>query len=257
MRVDPASGRKNYLMIQAEDELASIGMVIGASWNGARAFTATSGPGTVADAGIPRVWPTTPRCQRWCSTSSASGLPPACRRARSSATCIRRPTPRTAIRARCACIRPIPRNASNSRSKAFDLAERLQTPVLVLSDLDIGMNDWMCPEFKWDERYQPDRGKVLDAEQLAKHRALLALLRSRQRRHSAAHAARRASQGRLLRARLGAYAVRRLHRGFEGIPGGGRSAAQEMADRRAAGAQVGDRTQRAQDRHRHRLARQL
>ena len=50
--------------------------------------------------------------------------------------------------------------------QAFDLAERLQTPVLVLSDLDIGMNDWMCPEFKWDENYQPDRGKLLDLEQI-------------------------------------------------------------------------------------------
>jgi 2-oxoglutarate ferredoxin oxidoreductase subunit alpha len=51
---------------------------------------------------------------------------------------------------------------------AFDLAERLQTPLLVLSDLDIGMNDWMCPDFKWDPNYRPDRGKLLDAAQIAK-----------------------------------------------------------------------------------------
>jgi len=62
--------------------------------------------------------------------------------------------------------------------KAFDLAERLQTPVLVLSDLDIGMNDWMCPDFKWDESYRPDRGKVLDAEH-CRRSIILALLRSR------------------------------------------------------------------------------
>ena len=59
----------------------------------------------------------------------------------------------------------------HSRSQAFDLAERLQTPVLVLSDLDIGMNDWMCPEFKWDESYVPDRGKVLDDEAARQARA--------------------------------------------------------------------------------------
>jgi 2-oxoglutarate ferredoxin oxidoreductase subunit alpha len=52
--------------------------------------------------------------------------------------------------------------------QAFDLAERLQTPVMVLSDLDIGMNDWMCRELKWDDNYQPDRGKVYGKEELEK-----------------------------------------------------------------------------------------
>jgi 2-oxoglutarate ferredoxin oxidoreductase subunit alpha len=67
------------------------------------------------------------------------------------------------------CLYPCsPEECFEFAPKAFDLAERLQTPVLVLSDLDIGMNDWMCPEFKWDPAYQPDRGKVLDAEQLAR-----------------------------------------------------------------------------------------
>ncbi len=67
------------------------------------------------------------------------------------------------------CLYPAnPEECFEFAPKAFDLAERLQTPVLVLSDLDIGMNDWMCPEFKWDPSYHPDRGKVLDAEQLAK-----------------------------------------------------------------------------------------
>jgi 2-oxoglutarate/2-oxoacid ferredoxin oxidoreductase subunit alpha len=51
-------------------------------------------------------------------------------------------------------------------AQAFDLAERLQTPVFVLSDLDIGMNDWMCPDLKWDDAYKPDRGKVLSKEEL-------------------------------------------------------------------------------------------
>jgi 2-oxoglutarate ferredoxin oxidoreductase subunit alpha len=60
-----------------------------------------------------------------------------------------------------------PRECFEFAIAAFDLADRLQTPVLVLSDLDIGMNDWMCREIAWDPAYQPDRGKVLDAEQLA------------------------------------------------------------------------------------------
>jgi 2-oxoglutarate ferredoxin oxidoreductase subunit alpha len=67
------------------------------------------------------------------------------------------------------CLYPAnPEECFEFAVKAFDLTERLQTPVLVLSDLDIGMNDWMCPEFEWDDSYQPDRGKMLDAEQLAK-----------------------------------------------------------------------------------------
>jgi 2-oxoglutarate ferredoxin oxidoreductase subunit alpha len=167
MRVDPDGGRKNYIMIQAEDELASIGMVIGACWNGARAFTATSGPGlslmqeflglayyaevpaVVFD--IQRVGPST-------------GLPTRTQQGdlHSAAYASHGDT-------RQVCLYPAnPEECFEFAVKAFDLAERLQTPVLVLSDLDIGMNDWMCPEFKWDENYQPDRGKVLDLEQIQK-----------------------------------------------------------------------------------------
>jgi pyruvate/2-oxoacid:ferredoxin oxidoreductase alpha subunit len=161
------TGRKNYIMIQAEDELASIGMVIGAAWNGARAFTATSGPGlslmqeflglayyaevpaVVFD--IQRVGPST-------------GMPTRTQQGdlHSAAYASHGDT-------RQVCLYPAnPEECFEFAVKAFDLTERLQTPVLVLSDLDIGMNDWMCPEFKWDENYQPDRGKMLDAEQLAK-----------------------------------------------------------------------------------------
>jgi 2-oxoglutarate ferredoxin oxidoreductase subunit alpha len=167
LRADADSGRKNYLMIQAEDELASIGMVIGASWNGARAFTATSGPGislmqeflglayyaeipaVVFD--IQRVGPSTgmPTRTQQCDIHSAAYA--------------------SHGDTRQVCLYPAnPEECFQFAPLAFDLAERLQTPVLVLSDLDIGMNDWMCPEFKWDENYQPDRGKVLDAGQLAK-----------------------------------------------------------------------------------------
>jgi 2-oxoglutarate ferredoxin oxidoreductase subunit alpha len=167
LRIDADSGRRNYFMIQAEDELASIGMVIGASWNGARAFTATSGPGlslmqeflglayyaevpaVVFD--IQRVGPST-------------GMP-----TRTQQGDIRSAAYASHGDTRQVCLYPAnPEECFEFAAKAFDLAERLQTPVLVLSDLDIGMNDWMCPEFKWDESYQPDRGKLLDAEQLLK-----------------------------------------------------------------------------------------
>jgi 2-oxoglutarate ferredoxin oxidoreductase subunit alpha len=167
LRVDPTTKAKNYIMIQAEDELAAVGMVIGASWNGARAFTSTSGPGislmqeflglayyaevpcVVFD--IQRVGPSTgmPTRTQQCDLHSAAYA--------------------SHGDTRQVCLYPAnPEECFEFAPKAFDLAERLQTPVLVLSDLDIGMNDWMCPEFKWDESYRPDRGKVLDADQLQK-----------------------------------------------------------------------------------------
>ncbi|MGH8205266.1 MAG: 2-oxoacid:acceptor oxidoreductase subunit alpha [Steroidobacteraceae bacterium] len=167
LRVDAASGRRNYISIQAEDELSAIGMVIGASWNGARAFTATSGPGLslmqeflglAYYAEVPavlfdiqRVGPSTgmPTRTQQCDILSAAYA--------------------SHGDTRQVCLYPAsPEECFEFAPKAFDLAERLQTPVLVLSDLDIGMNDWMCPEFKWDAAYVPDRGKVLDAEQLAR-----------------------------------------------------------------------------------------
>jgi 2-oxoglutarate/2-oxoacid ferredoxin oxidoreductase subunit alpha len=167
LRVDPVTKRKNYLMVQAEDELASVGMVIGASWNGARAFTATSGPGIslmqeflglAYYAEIPTVVFDIQR------VGPSTGMPTRTQQCdlRSAAYASHGDT-------RQVCLYPAsPEECFEFAPKAFDLAERLQTPVLVLSDLDIGMNDWMCPEFKWDESYRPDRGKVLDAEQLSK-----------------------------------------------------------------------------------------
>jgi 2-oxoglutarate ferredoxin oxidoreductase subunit alpha len=167
LRVDAQTGRKNYLMIQAEDELASIGMVLGASFNGARAFTATSGPGLslmqeflglayyteipVVLFDVQRVGPST-------------GLP-----TRTQQCDLRAAAYASHGDTRQVCLYPAdPEECFHMAVSAFDLADRLQTPVLVLSDLDIGMNDWMCPEFKWDEGYRPDRGKLLDAGQLAK-----------------------------------------------------------------------------------------
>src|SRR5580693_7927521 len=165
-RVDPQTGKKNFAFIQAEDELAAIGMVIGASWNGARAFTATSGPGislmneflglayyaevpaVVFD--IQRVGPSTGMPTR---TQQSDVL--LCAYASHGDT-------------RHVCLYPAnPEECFYMAVQAFDLAERLQTPVFVMSDLDIGMNDWMCRDLKWDDAYRPDRGKLLSAEELA------------------------------------------------------------------------------------------
>jgi len=165
LRVDPETGRKNYLMIQAEDELASVGMVIGASWNGARAFTSTSGPGVslmqefIGLAYYAEVPTVIFDIQR---VGPSTGMPTRTQQCdlRSAAYASHGDT-------RHVCLYPSsPEECFEFAPIAFDLAERLQTPVFVLSDLDIGMNDWMCPEFKWDDSYVPDRGKVLGAEQL-------------------------------------------------------------------------------------------
>jgi 2-oxoglutarate ferredoxin oxidoreductase subunit alpha len=166
-RVDAESGRKNFAFIQAEDELAAIGMVIGAAWNGARAFTATSGPGislmqeflglayyaevpaVIFD--IQRVGPSTGM-----PTRTQQGDLMACAYASHGDT-------------RHVCLYPSsPEECFYMAVQAFDLAERLQTPVMVLSDLDIGMNDWMCPDLKWDDAYRPDRGKMLAREEIEK-----------------------------------------------------------------------------------------
>jgi 2-oxoglutarate ferredoxin oxidoreductase subunit alpha len=166
-RVDPGTGRRNFLVMQAEDELAAIGAVIGASWNGARAFTPTSGPGIslmnefiglAYYAEIPavlfdvqRVGPSTgmPTRTQQCDLMS-------CAYASHGDT-------------RHVLLFPAnPEECFYMSVQAFDLAERLQTPVFVLLDLDIGMNDWMVPDLKWDDSYQPDRGKVLSADMLEK-----------------------------------------------------------------------------------------
>jgi 2-oxoglutarate ferredoxin oxidoreductase subunit alpha len=167
LRVDPQTGRKNFAFIQAEDELAAIGMVIGAAWNGTRAFTATSGPGislmneflglayyaevpaVVFD--VQRVGPSTgmPTRTQQCDIM-------ACAYASHGDT-------------RHVCLYPAnPEECFYMAAQAFDLTERLQTPVLVLSDIDIGMNDWMCRDLKWDDSYRPDRGKMLGKEEILK-----------------------------------------------------------------------------------------
>ena len=164
-REDPESGKRTYCIIQAEDELAAIGMVLGASWNGARSFTPTSGPGISLMseflgfgyyAEIPAVVFNVQR------TGPSTGMPTRTQQADilSCAYASHGDTKHVLL------FPADPGECFTMAQTSFDLAERLQTPVLVLSDLDIGMNDWMVPDFECDEGYVPDRGKVLSADEL-------------------------------------------------------------------------------------------
>ena len=167
LRVDPATGKKNFAFIQAEDELAAIGMVLGANWNGARAFTATSGPGVslmneflglAYYAEVPAVLFDIQR------VGPSTGMP-----TRTQQCDILEGAYASHGDTKHVCLFPRdPEECFYFARDAFDLAERLQTPIMVMSDLDIGMNDWMCPDLKWDDNYVPDRGKVLSKDEIAK-----------------------------------------------------------------------------------------
>jgi 2-oxoglutarate/2-oxoacid ferredoxin oxidoreductase subunit alpha len=165
-RTDPVTGERNFAVIQAEDELAAIGMVLGASWNGARAFTPTSGPGiSLMNEFVGLAYYAEVPCvifdvQR---VGPSTGMP-----TRTQQSDIMLCAYASHGDTRHVLLFPAnPEECFYMAVQAFDLAERLQTPVFVLSDLDIGMNDWMCPDLKWDEAYRPDRGKILSAEELA------------------------------------------------------------------------------------------
>jgi 2-oxoglutarate ferredoxin oxidoreductase subunit alpha len=164
-RVEEDTGRIKAAIVQAEDELAALGIVIGACWNGARAFTATSGPGIslmseflglAYFAEIPAVLIDVQR------TGPSTGMPTrtqqsdllACAYASHGDT-------KQVLLFPCD-----PKECFEMTADAFDLAERLQTPVIVMSDLDLGMNDHLCPPLHWDADRTYDRGKVLDAAQL-------------------------------------------------------------------------------------------
>ena len=111
------------------------------------------------------------------------------------------------------------------------------------------MNDWMCPDLKWDDNYVPDRGKVLDEGRDREAREIPSLSRRRRRRHPVPHAARRASQGRVFHARLGPHAVRRVHRGLGRIPDRARPPDAQVPHGEAAGAE-GHHRAGPEDRHR-------
>jgi 2-oxoglutarate ferredoxin oxidoreductase subunit alpha len=164
-RQDPGTGKARYAIVQAEDELASIGMVIGAGWNGARAFTCTSGPGIslmqefiglAYFAEIPAVIVDVQR------GGPSTGMPT---RTQQSDVLI------CAYASHGDTKHPLlfpedPKEAFEMSAQAFDLADRLQTPVFVLTDLDIGMNEHLCEPLAWDDANRYDRGKVMSREAL-------------------------------------------------------------------------------------------
>jgi 2-oxoglutarate ferredoxin oxidoreductase subunit alpha len=166
-RIDPETGDKLFCIIQAEDELAAAGMVVGANWVGARAFTPTSGPGIslmsefigfAYYAEIPSVFINVQRVgpSTGMPTRTQQGDVMLCAYASHGDT-------------RHPILFPAnPHECFEMAVTVFDLADRLQTPVFMLSDLDIGMNDWMIPELSWDDSYRPDRGKLLGPEELEK-----------------------------------------------------------------------------------------
>ncbi len=166
-RKDRETGKNNYLILQAEDELAAIGMVIGANWNGARAFTSTSGPGIslmnellglAYYAEVPAVIMDIQR------TGPSTGMP-----TRTQQGDILECAYASHGDTKHILLFPgDPAECFDFAVQSFDLAERLQTPVFMLSDLDIGMNDWVVPRLRWNDEYRPDRGRVLDREQLEK-----------------------------------------------------------------------------------------
>jgi 2-oxoglutarate ferredoxin oxidoreductase subunit alpha len=164
-RTDPMTGKSRYAILQAEDELASIGMVIGAGWNGARAFTSTSGPGIslmqeflglAYFAEIPAVIFDVQR------GGPSTGMPTRTQQADilSCAYASHGDTKHVLL------FPEDPHECFEMGASAFDLAERLQTPIFVMLDLDIGMNDWLCKPFRWDDTRRMDRGKVMTAAEL-------------------------------------------------------------------------------------------
>ncbi|MDA5093800.1 2-oxoacid:acceptor oxidoreductase subunit alpha [Aliiroseovarius sp. KMU-50] len=165
LRIDPGTGKRNYAIVQAEDELAAIGMVVGANWNGARAFTATSGPGLslmseflglAYFAEVPVVLINVQR------SGPSTGMP-----TRSQQSDVLAAAYASHGDTKQVLLFPAtPRECFDMTVEAFDLSERLQTPVILMSDLDLGMNDWMSPPLEWDDKYEMDRGKVLDAQGL-------------------------------------------------------------------------------------------
>jgi len=165
LRHDPDTGKARYAVVQAEDELSSIGMVIGAAWNGARAFTATSGPGIslmqeflgfAYFAEIPSVIFDVQR------GGPSTGMPTRTQQSDliSCAYASHGDTKHVLL------FPEDPTEAFEMGAAAFDLADRLQTPVFVMLDLDIGMNERLCRPFQWDDGNHFDRGKVMTREML-------------------------------------------------------------------------------------------
>lgn len=165
LRIDPASGKKKFAIIQAEDEIAAIGVVIGACWNGARAFTATSGPGIslmneflglAYFAELPSVLVNVQRA------GPSTGMP-----TRSQHSDILACAYASHGDTKHILLFPSsPKECFDLCAEAFDLSEQLQTPVIMLTDLDLGMNDHMSDPLEWDDKRDYQRGKVLNKKAL-------------------------------------------------------------------------------------------
>src|SRR5258706_1635468 len=159
-RTDPDTGKARYAIVQAEDELASIGIVIGAAWNGSRAFTCTSGPGVSL-------------MQEFIGLAYFAEIPAVIFDVQRAGPSTGMPTrPQQSDRLSCAYgLQPDtkhvllfpedPKEGFEMAAQSFDLADRLQTPIFVLYDLDIGMNERLCAPLQWDDGQRFDRGKVL------------------------------------------------------------------------------------------------
>src|SRR6201996_1037149 len=165
LRVDPATGAAKYAIVQAEDEIASIGIVVGAGWNGSRAFTCTSGPGISL-------------MQEFVGLSYFAEIPAVIFDVQRGGPSTGMPT-RTqqsdillaAYASHGDTKHPLlfpedPAECFEMGALAFDLADRLQTTIFVMLDLDIGMNEWLCRPFQWDDARKLDRGKVMTYEEL-------------------------------------------------------------------------------------------
>jgi 2-oxoglutarate/2-oxoacid ferredoxin oxidoreductase subunit alpha len=165
LRVDRTGGGNRFAIVQAEDEIASVGMVVGAGWNGARSFTATSGPGVslmtefiglAYFAEIPAVIIDVQR------GGPSTGMPTRTQQADliACAYASHGDTKHVLL------FPEDPRECFDFAAASLDLAERLQTPIFLMTDLDIGMNHRLCAPFEWDDARRYDRGKVMSAAEL-------------------------------------------------------------------------------------------
>lgn len=165
LRIDPGSGDRRYAVAQAEDELAAIGIVIGAGWNGARSFTATSGPGLSLTseflglayfAEVPAVLFDIQRA------GPSTGMPTRTQQSDifAAAYASHGDTKHVLL------IPSDPKECFEMSAASFDLADRLQTPIILMSDLDLGMNENLCDPLEWDDQRKYDRGKVFSREDL-------------------------------------------------------------------------------------------
>ena len=217
-RQDEESGKNKFLVVQAEDELAAAGVVLGASWAGARAFTPTSGPGIslmnefigfAYYAEVPSVFVDVQRVgpSTGMPTRTQQGDLLLCAYASHGDT------------KHISLYPSDPAECFELAVAAFDLADRFQTPVFFVTDLDIGMNDWRVRRLQWDDIVPSRSRQGAQCGTARAHGNVLPLPRCRWRWHHGAHAARCAPQGRVLHARLGAHQIGRVHGRFGRVRG--------------------------------------